>query len=197
MNARKLVIAGAVALAATVGSTAAAFAAPSPAPAPAPPSSGIFAGYEGAEVSGYNMAINVHGQVAKPGVTVYGYTFNPADPANRFLWIKPLSGPYTTATAPFGGTLKVAAYAPDGRPTNLVLTEAAGNHVTLQPYDANNIHQVWAPMQYTGDLGHAGWVADAGTVAKMIREAGNNQPLQLIAPVHWKQTMFAWDQIGG
>ena len=145
MNIRKLAIgaATAVAVAAVLGTTAASAAPKSP-PAPVP-SSGLFAGYEGAEVSGYGLAINVHKGIAAPGVTVYGYKFNPADPAVRFLWIKPLSGPYATATAPFGGTLKVAAYTLYGMPTNLVLTEAAGNHVTLQPYDPKNVHQVWAP----------------------------------------------------
>ena len=193
MNIRKLAIGGAVvaAVAALVGTTAAS-AAPKPAPVP---SSGIFAGYEGAEVSGYGLAINVHRGIAAPGVTVYGYKFNPADPAARFLWIKPLSGPYATATAPFGGTLKVAAYTLYGMPTNLVLTEAAGNHVTLQPYDPKNVHQVWAPEQYAGDLGRAGWVADAGT-GKMIRAAANNKPLELVPPAHWTGTMFTWHQIG-
>jgi len=196
MNIRKLTIgfgAAAVAAAAVLGTTAASAAPKSP-PAPVP-SSGLFAGYEGAEVSGYGLAINVHKGIAAPGVTVYGYKFNPADPAARFLWIKPLSGPYATATAPFGGTLKVAAYTLYGMPTNLVLTEAAGNHVTLQPYDPKNVHQVWAPEQYAGDLGRAGWVADAGT-GKMIRAAANNKPLELVPPAHWTGTMFTWHQIG-
>jgi len=195
MNIRKLAIgaATAVAVAAVLGTTAASAAPKSP-PAPVP-SSGLFAGYEGAEVSGYGLAINVHKGIAAPGVTVYGYKFNPADPAVRFLWIKPLSGPYATATAPFGGTLKVAAYTLYGMPTNLVLTEAAGNHVTLQPYDPKNVHQVWAPEQYAGDLGRAGWVADAGT-GKMIRAAANNKPLELVPPAHWTGTMFTWHQIG-
>lgn len=65
-------------------------------------------------------------------------------PGARFLWIPP--GPGTYPAPPFGGTYKIAAYAPNGFPTNLVLT-AFGSKVVLEPYTGAP-DQIWAPRQY-------------------------------------------------
>lgn len=183
MKFRKLLIsgiAGAAILAGVGAATLPATAGTSP-----PPSPTAFKGYEGAQVSAdHSNTIAAKGAYA--GAVVYATPYSASNPAVRFLWVRPFPMAYGDPQA------KIAIYAPNGVPTNLVLTQS-GSQILLAAYVGCQ-NQIWTSSTYANPYGTS-WMNEHS--GGYIREIGAGKPLTTIGAVPWKQTAFSFAGIGG